>query len=139
MFAKKHRKIIGVLNFGGQYAHLISSRIRGLGAFSEVLNPDDLNIHKASSSYGGLILSGGPASVYESGSPSLDPKLMDAGIPLLGLCYGHQLLVHLGGGKISSSIKGEYGPSRLILCSDEGASKDIPEDIFSSLKVPAFI
>jgi GMP synthase (glutamine-hydrolysing) len=102
--------IIVVLDFGGQYCHLISRRIRDLGICSIVL-PSDINheVLKKIPHLKGIILSGGAASVYEKDSPKIDEDIFDVGVPLLGICYGHQLIAHLEGGEIESGKKGEYG------------------------------
>lgn len=108
-----HSKKLGVVDFGGQYAHLISSRVRRLGAYTEILsNEESIEKYKE---YAGLILSGGPNSVYEKDSPQLDEKVLELGIPILGICYGHQLIMKLLGGKVESSANREYGPAILEL------------------------
>jgi len=101
---------IVVLDFGGQYSHLISRRIRELGTYCEVL-PCDTPIEELRRipDLKGLILSGGAASVYEEGSPKCDERIFGLGIPVLGICYGHQLIAHLRGGKVVRGESGEYG------------------------------
>ncbi|TGK35439.1 glutamine-hydrolyzing GMP synthase [Leptospira gomenensis] len=107
-----HKKI-AVVDFGGQYAHLIASRIRRLGAYTEILsNEEPITKYKK---YSGIILSGGPESVYETDSPSIDTEIFDLGIPVLGICYGHQLIIKLLGGDVKRSGTGEYGPASLRL------------------------
>ncbi len=107
---------IGVIDFGGQYAHLIASRVRRLGTYTEILsNEESLNKYKE---YSGLILSGGPSSVYEENSPKLDKEIFELGIPILGICYGEQLLVHLLGGVVKQSASKEYGKAFLDKKSD---------------------
>lgn len=98
---------ITVLDAGGQYCHLIARKIRDLGVYADV-RPSDT---PASELRGrkGVIISGGPASVYEPGSPHADPALFAAGIPILGICYGQQLMAHLMGGVVRKGEKGEYG------------------------------
>ena len=106
-----HSKKLGVVDFGGQYAHLISSRVRRLGAYTEILsNEESLEKYQE---YAGLILSGGPNSVYEKDSPQIDAKVLELGIPILGICYGHQLIMKILGGKVESSANREYGPAIL--------------------------
>ena len=99
---------IVIIDFGGQYAHLIASRIRRFGYRSCILPTET----KASELKGaaGIIFSGGPQSVYEKGSPQADPKILELGIPVLGLCYGHQWLAHALGGKVTPAKVKEYGP-----------------------------
>ncbi len=102
---------IAVVDFGGQYTHLIARRIRQLGVYSEVVpadaKPADLKEYK------GIILSGGPSSVYEAGAPACDPGLFSLGLPVLGLCYGHQLMARTLGGEVSRGLVHEFGPAAL--------------------------
>ncbi|MBM9578741.1 glutamine-hydrolyzing GMP synthase [Leptospira sp. 201903070] len=114
------QKKIAVVDFGGQYAHLIASRIRRLGAYTEILsNEEPLSSYQK---YAGIILSGGPESVYEPDSPTITTKLFELGIPVLGICYGHQLIMKLLGGVVERSGTGEYGPASLELHSSNGNS-----------------
>ena len=104
---------IAVLDFGGQYCHLIARRIRELHVFSEIV-PGDVDAEELKALEGhmalrGLVLSGGPASVYEPGAPRLDKRILDLGLPMLGICYGHQLLAHLLGGEVRPREVAEYG------------------------------
>ncbi len=103
---------IAVLDFGGQYAHLIASRIRRLGAYTEIEFPDEFDASRASR-YHGIVLSGGPESVYEPGAPSIDPEVLQVGVPVLGICYGHHLMMHSLGGKVSASGSREYGAAKI--------------------------
>jgi GMP synthase (glutamine-hydrolysing) len=104
-----------VLDFGGQYSQLIARRIRECGVFSELLAHDsDLDRIKGRGPRG-LVLSGGPASVYEEGAPGLRKELLELGIPVLGICYGMQLMVHELGGRVEQAPAGEFGRSRLVL------------------------
>jgi GMP synthase (glutamine-hydrolysing) len=98
-----------VLDFGGQYCHLIARRIRQLGVYSEILpsNISPSEIHSAETK--GVILSGGPSSVYEKDAPQFDESILETGIPVLGLCYGHQLIAHIIGGDVRAGEKREYG------------------------------
>lgn len=108
---------IAVLDTGGQYTHLIARRIRELGVYADV-QPSDTP-RTALSSRKGIIISGGPASVYEAGSPDIDPAILSARIPVLGICYGHQLLAHHLGGNVQRGQRGEYGPAQLaVTCPD---------------------
>jgi GMP synthase (glutamine-hydrolysing) len=102
-----------VLDFGGQYSQLIARRVRECGVFSELLPHDVGAAEVARRAPRGLILSGGPASVYAPGAPKLDPDLLKLGIPVLGICYGMQLLVHDLGGRVEEAQIGEFGRSDL--------------------------
>ncbi|MCB1170639.1 MAG: glutamine-hydrolyzing GMP synthase, partial [Leptospiraceae bacterium] len=124
---------IAVLDFGGQYAHLIASRIRRLGAYTEIEFPDDFDRERASH-YHGIVLSGGPESVYEPGAPTLDPEIFHAGLPVLGICYGHHLMMHSLGGKVRASGSREYGAARIHWGGDPDH-----RGIFSGLKDEAVV
>src|SRR4029077_10548273 len=120
-----------VLDFGGQYSQLIARRIRARGGdqsarqsprriregglFSELL-PHDIPLERIKErGPKGLVLSGGPASVYAEGAPALRKELLDLGIPVLGICYGMQLMVHELGGRVEQAPAGEFGRSQLTL------------------------
>ncbi len=101
-----------MLDAGGQYCHLIARRVRELGVYADVM-PSETPAVKLEDRRG-IIISGGPASVYEPGSPNVDPDLFSLGVPVLGICYGLQLMAHhLPGGKVIPGIKGEYGMAQL--------------------------
>ena len=109
---------IVVLDFGGQYAHLIANRVRRLRVWAEIRPPD--TPVDALRGADGLILSGGPSSVYADDSPPFEPALLTAGIPILGLCYGHQLLCHALGGRVERGERMEYGAATLRVTSPRG-------------------
>ena len=104
---------VAVLDFGAQYAQLIARRVRECQVYSEVLphdtSPEELRARRVRA----LILSGGPASVYEPGAPALDPRLLELGLPVLGLCYGHQALAQALGGRVAATGVREYGRTEL--------------------------
>jgi GMP synthase (glutamine-hydrolysing) len=104
-----------VLDFGGQYSQLIARRVRECGVFSELLPHDIGAAALRERAPRGLILSGGPASVYAPGAPRLDHELLELGIPLLGICYGMQLLVRELGGQVEGAEIGEFGRSELTI------------------------
>src|SRR4051795_11089475 len=113
-----------VLDFGGQYSQLIARRIRECGVFSELL-PHDIDIERIRErGPRGLVLSGGPASVYADGAPALRKELLELGIPVLGICYGMQLMVHDLGGRVEAAPAGEFGRSRLTLTDGGGTLLD---------------
>ena len=102
---------IVILDLGGQYAHLIASRIRRFG-FKAYILPSDTKAQTLKN-VAGIILSGGPQSVYEAGSPQADPAILALDIPVLGLCYGHQWVAQALGGKVAPGTVKEYGPVAL--------------------------
>jgi GMP synthase (glutamine-hydrolysing) len=105
--------LILVLDFGGQYAQLIARRVREARVYSELIPYDTPLEEIRSRGPEGIILSGGPNSVYEEGAPRLDPGLFELGIPVLGICYGMQLMALETGGKVGSVQIREYGKSEL--------------------------
>jgi GMP synthase (glutamine-hydrolysing) len=108
-----------VLDYGGQYSQLIARRVRDCGVFSELL-PHHVPLEEvAARKPRGIILSGGPASVYAPGAPHLERGLLELGVPVLGICYGMQLLVHDLGGRVEQAEIGEFGRSDLTV-SDPG-------------------
>lgn len=101
--------MILVLNFGSQFAHLIARRIRDLGVRAEIL---PFNTPIETIQYlgpAGIILSGGPSSVLEKGSPRPDKRIFDMDLPILGICYGHQLMAHMLGGRVTKGVHREFG------------------------------
>jgi GMP synthase (glutamine-hydrolysing) len=109
------REEVVVLDYGGQYSQLIARRIRDCGVFSELL-PHHVGLEEvAKRKPRGIILSGGPASVYAPGAPRLERDLLDLGVPVLGICYGMQLLVHELGGRVEQAEVGEFGRSDLTV------------------------
>ncbi|MCB0076829.1 MAG: glutamine-hydrolyzing GMP synthase [Anaerolineales bacterium] len=114
-----HETII-VLDFGSQYSQLIARRVREAQVYCELLpwhTPPDVLAAKRPL---GIILSGGPASVYDQDAPTLDPWLLESGLPVLGICYGMQLLAHDLGGAVAAASHREYGPANLTTV-DEGS------------------
>ena len=104
-----------VLDFGGQYSQLIARRVRECGVFSELLPHHVGAAEVARRKPKGVILSGGPASVYADDAPPLDAQLLELGVPVLGICYGMQLLARELGGRVESAEVGEYGRSQLTV------------------------
>jgi GMP synthase (glutamine-hydrolysing) len=114
MGAQEHSSPILIIDFGGQTAHLIGRRLRDLGAAVRMCDPDDALLQIEALHPAGIVLSGGPSSVYEVGAPGLDAQVLEQGIPTLGICYGFQLAAHMSGGKVIAGRK-EYGPAQLIV------------------------
>ncbi len=127
-----------VLDFGGQYCNLIARRIREQKIYSEIV-PCDITAKKIkqlnkSMNVKGLILSGGPWSVYAKDAPTFDPNILDMNIPILGLCYGHQLIVHFSNGKVEPGSKKEYGIAHITINKPVGVLKglDLKEKVWMS-------
>ncbi len=118
-----------VLDFGGQYCNLIARRIREHKVYSEVvhcdISPREIKELNKNISVKGLILSGGPWSVYEKDSPKFDTRILDLGIPILGLCYGHQLIAYVSDGKVEQGTKKEYGIAYIAVDKREGILKGL--------------
>ncbi|MDA0375785.1 MAG: glutamine-hydrolyzing GMP synthase [bacterium] len=106
-----HQRSIIVLDFGGQYAHLIARRVRQCGVYSEIKDADTSAQELKNAA--GIILSGGPQSVYDPKSPQGDPALFELGIPVLGICYGLQWMAKTLGGEVSQGEVKEYGKAKL--------------------------
>src|SRR3989344_514891 len=105
--------MIILVDFGGQTAHLIGRRIRELGVDCLIVSPDEALDRSRDKNPKGIIFSGGPASFYEKDSPTIDEKIFNLEIPILGICYGEQLIAHLLEGEVKSGNKKEYGPAVL--------------------------
>jgi GMP synthase (glutamine-hydrolysing) len=116
-----------VLDFGSQYTQLIARRVRENKVYSEIF-PFNASIEKIKNfNPKGLILSGGPSSVYDSGAPIPDIKIFELGIPVLGICYGMQIMAHLFGGRVTKALKREYGHAELKIDDDSDLFKGIGE------------
>lgn len=109
----EHEKIL-VLDFGGQYNQLIARRVRELNVYCEV-HPYTMSLEKIKEyKPKGIIFTGGPNSVYLADSPLIDKAIFDLNIPILGICYGSQLMAHLLGGKVEKAHVSEYGKPKSI-------------------------
>lgn len=126
--ATRHDTIV-VLDYGSQTAQLIARRVRELGVYSELLAwnapVDQILAHRPK----GIILSGGPASVYEAQAPTLPRPIVDANLPILGICYGMQLLAHTLGGKVAASSHREYGPAEVQISATASLWDRLPESL----------
>ncbi|MEA2335044.1 MAG: hypothetical protein QOG40_1534 [Solirubrobacteraceae bacterium] len=117
-----------VLDYGGQYSQLIARRLRECGVFSELL-PHHVPLEDvARRKPRGIVLSGGPASVYAEGAPRLDRELLALGVPVMGICYGMQLLVHELGGRVEQAEVGEFGRSDLHVSEPGVLLRDMPAE-----------
>ncbi|RUT09569.1 GMP synthase [glutamine-hydrolyzing] [Dulcicalothrix desertica PCC 7102] len=109
------RQIIVILDFGSQYSELIARRVRETQVYSEVLSYRTTAEQIRQLNPKGIILSGGPSSVYDTGAPHCDPEIWHLGIPIMGVCYGMQLMVQQLGGEVSRATRGEYGKASLYV------------------------
>ncbi len=120
-----HPETVLILDFGSQYTQLIARRVRELGVYSEI-HPFNYPVESIRSRKPiGIILSGGPSSVYAEGAPHADPSVFELGIPILGICYGLQLIAQHFGGKVDPSARREFGKAELLI--------DRNEDLFAGL------
>ncbi len=126
---------IGILDYGGQYTQLIARRIRELGVYSEILPCTEPIDRVLAAGYKGIVLSGGPSSVYEEDAPLPDKRLFEAGIPLLGICYGMQAMGYLLGGHVIPAERREYGGADLRLLSTEGLLADVEPEYEDRISV----
>ena len=119
-----------VLDFGGQYNQLIARRVREQHVFAEVKGYSKMTCESIKAEgYKGIIFTGGPNSVYDPASPHFDPRILELGIPILGICYGHQLTAYMAGGEICSAGSiSEYGKVTYRITKQNALFKDIPEE-----------
>jgi GMP synthase (glutamine-hydrolysing) len=121
-----NRQMIAILDFGSQYSELIARRIRETQVYSEVLSYRTTASAIRQLNPKGIILSGGPSSVYDNGAPNCDPEIWNLGIPILGVCYGMQLMVQQLGGEVAKAERGEYGKASLYI--------DDPTDLLTNVE-----
>jgi len=123
-----HDEILPILDFGSQYAQLIARRVREQGVYSELVSPrisvDEIKAMNPC----GIILSGGPSSVYEPNAPKCDPKIFELNVPILGICYGMQLGAHVLGGEVKPARAREYGRAKLKVTSTDPFLHGMPSD-----------
>ena len=120
---------IVVLDFGGQYTQLIARRIREQEVFSAIL-PCTAKLEEIRAlEPAGIVLSGGPSSVYDQGAPVCDPNVLRLGVPVLGICYGMQWMTHALGGRVERANRREYGPAELGIHEESPLFKDLPRQI----------
>lgn len=112
-----------VLDAGGQYCHLIARKVREFGIYAEV-RPSEIAAGELAGARG-IIISGGPSSVYEAGSPTVDPAIFELPAAVLGICYGQQLMAYLLGGRVTPGVKGEYGLAHLDVDFARSILKDV--------------
>jgi len=123
-----HDEVIPILDFGSQYAQLIARRVREKGVYSELVRPDITCEQLRKLNPKGLILSGGPSSVYEPNAPRCDPRIFELGVPVLGICYGMQLGAQVLGGQVKPAKAREYGRARLHVVAEDPLVRGLPAD-----------
>ena len=129
-----------VLDFGGQYDQLIARRIRSQHVFAEIraynrITPEEIR----QAGYRGIVFTGGPNSVYADNAPRIDASVLSLGVPILGICYGAQLLAYLSGGSVSAAENGsEYGKTRLWV-KKHPLFQDVPEESICFMSHTDFI
>lgn len=122
-----HDEVIPILDFGSQTAQLIARRVREAGAFSLLMHPGTPADEISRLNPKGIILSGGPSSVYEAGAPRCDPKIFELGVPILGICYGMQLGCQMLGAKVEAAGRREFGRANLHITDRSDLFSAIPE------------
>jgi GMP synthase (glutamine-hydrolysing) len=118
-----------VLDFGGQYCHLIGRRVRENNVYSEIvshdISPREIEDWQKEVNVKGIIFSGGPQSVFEPDAPKTDAEILNLNLPILGLCYGHQLIAHIAGGLVKPAAKKEFGIASATIDTPVGVLKGL--------------
>jgi GMP synthase (glutamine-hydrolysing) len=121
----RHQTVL-ILDFGSQYTQLIARRIREQAVYSEI-HPFNLPIERIRALQpAAIVLSGGPSSCYEPGAPTVSPELFELGVPILGICYGAQLVARLLGGTVEKADKHEYGRAHVTVRDPDGLFRGMP-------------
>ena len=102
-----------IIDFGSQFTQLIARRIRELGVFSELVSHKKITSNHINNNIKGIILSGGPLNVYQLSEKTFDKRIINLGIPILGICFGHQILSKFNGGKVKQSKNREFGLAKI--------------------------
>ncbi|MFQ5849960.1 MAG: glutamine-hydrolyzing GMP synthase [Candidatus Binatia bacterium] len=122
---EKLEKKIAIIDLGGQYCHLIGRRLGDLGIHSCIYGP--ATRPRVLAGHAGIILSGGPRGVYEKGAPKINPGVLRLGLPILGICYGHQLLAQMMGAQVEKG-RGEYGSTKLTVVANDAIFVETPKE-----------
>ena len=113
-----------IIDFGSQFTQLIARRIRELGVFSEIVSHKKIRVIDINQRVRGIILSGGPLNVYQINKYSFDKKILELNIPILGICFGHQILSKLNGGRVKQSKHREFGLANICLLYTSPSPRD---------------
>src|SRR5664279_5670465 len=124
-----HNDWIAILDFGSQYSQLIARRVREQHVYSELLRFDTAAAVLRERKPAGIILSGGPSSVFGAGAPQADPAIFELGVPVLGICYGQQLMAHLLGGKVKPGQSREYGSATVEIVTPGALFSGLPAQL----------
>ena len=128
VLTNQENEMIVVLDFGSQYNQLITRRIREFGVYSE-LHPHTVTAEELKKmNVKGIVFSGGPNSVYDENAFTVDEKIFELGLPILGICYGMQLMAKQFGGKVEKAGKREYGKAEIQVTADQSLFSDLPEE-----------
>lgn len=122
----RSQELVGIVDFGSQFTQLIARAVREASVYCEIFPPGEVAEELRRRPFRGIILSGGPRSVYEEGAPTIDTAVLTRGIPILGICYGMQLVCHKLGGAVSPSRTREYGRTSIRLEATDGLFEGIP-------------
>ena len=122
----QHQRVL-VLDFGGQYNQLIARRVRDLGVYCDLIHCAATAEEIKKYAPVGIIFTGGPNSVYDENSPHISEEILELGIPVLGICYGAQLIAYTLGGNVGHAEKGEYGKREFSFVKESPLSEGIPE------------
>src|SRR6188474_2112655 len=123
-----NQELVLIFDFGSQYAQLIARRVRELNVFCQIVRHDLPAARVAELKPKGIILSGGPASVYEEGAPRMDPAIYELDIPVLGLCYGMHLGCQILGGDVTGSRRREFGRSPIRILNPNAVLAGVPKE-----------
>ena len=113
-----------IIDFGSQFTQLIARRIRELGVFSEIISHKNIRVKYIDETIKGIILSGGPLNVYQINKYSFDKKILQLDVPVLGICFGHQILSKLNGGRVKQSKHREFGLANVYKKNDSFLTKN---------------
>jgi GMP synthase (glutamine-hydrolysing) len=127
------QQTLPILDFGSQYVQLIARRVREAGVYSLLVRPDISVEELRRLNPVGVILSGGPSSVYEEGAPRCDPRIFEVGVPVLGICYGMQIAAQLLGGDVKPGEAREYGRTKLHIGGEGSAGKGQAADLLAGI------
>ena len=122
-----------IVDFGSQFTQLIARRVREIGVYSEIVSHKNIKLKDIDQTIKGIILSGGPLNVYQINKYSFDKKILQLKIPVLGICFGHQILSKLNGGKVKQSKHREFGLANIYKKNNSQLTTNFFKNSFSAL------